>query len=72
MKSELDILRIILEKLGHMTNNDVIGFGAAQPVYVKSTREMLGDSPHAPEKEEPGLPNIEDPVTISRAFSKKD
>lgn len=70
MSKNLDIIKIILEKLGEMGNNHVMGYGAVQPYYAKSTREMLGDSEHAPE-EEPSLPSIEDPVEVSRAFSKK-
>lgn len=72
MKNEIEIIKIILEKLGHMTNNDVIGYGAAQPVYVKSTREMLGDSEHAPEEKDSKLPDIENPVAISKAFLERD
>ena len=70
MKSNLYILKLIIEKLGEMDNNDVIGYGAAQPHYVKSTREMLGDMPHAPEEEESEIPDIGDPVKISKAFSR--
>ena len=72
MSKNLEIIKIILEKLGEMGNNHVIGYGAVQPHYAKSTREILGDSEHAPEKIDPELPDIENPVKISKAFSTKD
>jgi hypothetical protein len=72
VNKNLDIIKMILEKLGEMGNNHVIGFGAVQPHYAKSTREILGDTSHEPDEKKSTLPDIDEPVTVSRAFLKKD
>ena len=48
MNKNLDIIKMILEKLGEMGNNHVIGFGAVQPHYAKSTREILARGGRGP------------------------
>ena len=73
MPKDVDSLRriidILVEEMGSLNPRTFHGYGAVQPYYVKSTREMLGDVEHPLDKEEKKL---DIPVKISRAFLNTD
>ena len=62
------IIDILVEEMGSLNPRAFHGYGAVQPYYVKSTREMLGDVEH-PIKEKKKL---DTPVKISKAFLNTD
>ena len=55
-------------KMGSLNPRAFHGYGAVQPYYVKSTREMLGDVEHPTSKKN----KLDVPVKISRAFLDTD
>jgi hypothetical protein len=64
-----EIIDRLVEEMGKINPRAFHGYGAVQPYYVKSTREMLGYVEHEMEKEKEGLEN---PVKVSRAFTGRD
>ena len=62
------IIDILVEEMGSLNPRAFHGYGAVQPYYVKSTREMLGDVEHPTSKKK----KLEVPVKISRAFLDTD
>ncbi len=59
------IIKILVEEMGTINSRAFHGYGAVQPYYVKSTREMLGYVEHHMDREKS---EIENPVKVSRAF----
>tara|TARA_Y100000593_G_C4270796_1_gene317268 strand:+ start:620 stop:841 length:222 start_codon:yes stop_codon:yes gene_type:complete len=72
MKTEKETLKkiidILIEDMGSINPRAFHGYGAVQPYYVKSTREMLGDVEHPIKKNK----KLKNPVKISKAFKKEE
>jgi len=62
------IIDVLVEEMGSLNPRAFHGYGAVQPYYVKSTREMLGDVEHPTTKKK----KLDVPVKISRAFLDTD
>ena len=62
------IIDILIEDMGSINPRAFHGYGAVQPYYVKSTREMLGDVEHPIKKNK----KLKNPVKISKAFKKEE
>tara|TARA_R110000824_G_scaffold129983_2_gene291614 strand:+ start:240 stop:482 length:243 start_codon:yes stop_codon:yes gene_type:complete len=62
------IIDMLVEEMGSLNPRAFHGYGAVQPYYVKSTREMLGDVEHPTSKKN----KLDVPVKISRAFLDTD
>ena len=62
------IIDVLVEEMGSLNPRAFHGYGAVQPYYVKSTREMLGDVEHPSSKKK----KLDIPVKISKAFLNTD
>ena len=62
------IIDVLVEEMGSLNPRAFHGYGAVQPYYVKSTREMLGDVENPTSKKK----KLDVPVKISRAFLDTD